>query len=262
MSGDVSGKMEGMKVIGLIGGMSWESTAVYYQQINHAVRRRFGGLHSARVVLHSCDFDEIVTLQRQGRWDILGDTLADAARSLEKAGADCLAICTNTMHKVAQEVQSAVNIPLIDIRDATGAAVRADHIRKVGLLGTQYTMEQSFFRDHLTQEWNLEVVTPTERMRGVVHNMIFGELCQGNVLSQNRSELLTVIDELAAHGAEGIILGCTELMLLLNQDHCAQPLYDTTTLHAEALVAYALDEHQSVPLWTPMEIGAFEAVLI
>jgi len=240
-----------MKVIGLIGGMSWESTAVYYKQINVEIRQRFGGLHSARVVLHSCDFDEVVTLQKAGRWDELAYMLADAAGALEAAGAECAAICTNTMHKVAAEVQDSIGIPLIDIRDATGSIIQADNIRRVGLLGTQYTMEQTFFRNYLTENWGIDVITPSEKQRAAVHHVIFGELCQGSILSENRAHLIEIIEEFAAQGAEGVILGCTELMLLLNQEHSPLPLYDTTTLHSRALVSYAVDGIRVRPAVAP-----------
>ncbi|MEO7715583.1 MAG: aspartate/glutamate racemase family protein [Capsulimonas sp.] len=231
-----------MKAIGLIGGMSWESTAIYYQQINQAVREKMGGLHSAEIVMHSCDFAEIVSLQQQGDWDAMAGKLAAAAQSLERAGAGCLAICTNTMHKVAAEVQAAVNIPLIDIRDVIGEAIEADGLHTIGLLGTRYTMEQEFFRAHLAREWGLKVLTPQEEMYGVVHEIIFGELCQGIVSPANRVRMTEIISEMAKRGAQGIILGCTELMLLLSQDDSPLPLYDTTTLHARSLVSYAMGE--------------------
>jgi aspartate racemase len=229
-----------LKTIGLIGGMSWESTAVYYQQINRAVRMHMGGLHSARLVLHSCDFAEIVALQQQGRWDVLAEMLSEAAQALERAGAECVAICTNTMHKVAAEVQSAVGIPLLDIRDATGEAIRRAGMRKVGLLGTRYTMEQAFFRDHLCGHYDIDCLTPSEPLLDVVHGFVFAELCRGIVRDESRTELIAVVNQLAAQGAEGIILGCTELMLLLEQKDCPLPLFDTTTLHSEALVDFAI----------------------
>lgn len=236
-----------MKTIGLIGGMSWESTAVYYRLLNHAVRQHLGGLHSARILIHSFDFDEIVSLQKSGRWDVLGDKLAEAGRNLEKAGADCLAICTNTMHKVAGNVQDAVHVPVMDIRDSIGAALHRDSISRVGLLGTQYTMEQPFYASYLERHWDVSVITPEAAPRADVHRMIFGELCQGKVMAQDRNDLLTMVDELAARGAQGIILGCTELMLLVSPDHCAQHLYDSTALHCETLAAFALGQADPLP---------------
>ncbi len=229
-----------MKVIGLIGGMSWESTAVYYQQINRLTAARQGGLHSAKVLLHSFDFALIAELQQQGEWARLAGELAGAAAALEQIGAGCLGICTNTMHKVAAEVQAAVSIPLLDIRDATGKAARLAGMRRVGLLGTRYTMEQEFFRLYLSREWKLEVLIPPLRDLDCVHDIIFGELCQGSVLPESRRRLVLLIQQMAEGGAEGIILGCTELMLLLGPADCPLPVLDTTTLHVQALVDFSL----------------------
>ena len=229
-----------MRAIGLIGGMSWESTVVYYQQINRLTAARQGELRSAPILLHSFDFAHIVTLQQQGKWGMLADKLAAAAQGLEQAGAGCVAICTNTMHKVAAEVQAAVSIPLIDIRDVTGKAARQQQMRRVGLLGTRYTMEQEFFRVYLCQEWGLEVITPPQDALDTVHHVIFGELCQGVVRDESRAQLITLMEQMAARGAEGIILGCTELMLLLSPQDSPLPLLDTTTLHAQALVDFSM----------------------
>ena len=229
-----------MRTIGLIGGMSWENSIVYYQQINRAVRESLGGLHSAQLVLHSCDFAAIAALQKQDAWDALADQLAQAAQALERAGADCVAICTNTMHKVAGEVQAAINVPLIDIRDVTGSALNAQGVRKICLLGTRYTMEQTFFRTPLQEKWGLEVVIPDEAARETVHAIIFEELCQGVVCPTSRQTMRAIIAEQSAHGVEAVILGCTELMLLLDQEHSTLPLVDTTTLHARALADFAL----------------------
>ena len=229
-----------MRAIGLIGGMSWESTVVYYQQINRLTSAHRGGLHSAPILMHSFDFAQIVTLQQQGKWQMLADKLAGAATNLEQAGAGCVAICTNTMHKVAAEVQAAVNIPLIDIRDVTGKAARRQGMRRVGLLGTRYTMEQEFFRIHLCSEWGLEVIIPPPLELDTVHEVIFGELCRGIVREKSRVHLAALMGQMAERGAEGIILGCTELMLLLSQQDSPLPLLDTTTLHAQALVDFAM----------------------
>ncbi len=229
-----------MRTLGLIGGMSWESSIIYYQQINRAVRERLGGLHSAQIILHSCDFAAIAELQRQDAWDALADRLTQAAQALERAGADCVAICSNTMHKVAAEIQAGLDVPLIDIRAVTGSALQAHNARKACLLGTRYTMEQAFFRGPLQQEWGIEVVIPNEPARQAVHAIIFEELCQGVVCPTSRQALRTLIAEQAERGVDAIILGCTELMLLLDQEHSVLPLVDTTTLHARALADFAL----------------------
>lgn len=229
-----------MRAIGLIGGMSWESTVVYYQQINRLTAARQGGLSSAPILLHSFDFAHIVTLQQQGKWGILADKLAGAAQGLERAGAGCVAICTNTMHKVAAEVRAAVSIPLIDIRDVTGKAAHRLSMRRVGLLGTRYTMEHEFFRIYLCREWGLEVITPPQDALDMVHEIIFGELCQGVVRAESRAHLVALMEQMAVRGAEGIILGCTELMLLLSPQDSPVPLLDTTTLHAQALVDFSM----------------------
>jgi len=231
-----------MKKIGLIGGMSWESTLVYYQAINREIRERLGELHSANVLLDSCDFAEIVALQRQGDWTTLAERLSQTAQGLERGGACCLAICTNTMHKVAEEVQSAVNIPLIDIRDVTGSAAVQYGASRVGLLGTLYTMEQEFFRSHLSGFWGVQSIIPEARERQVIHSVIFDELCQGIVSPQSRKELIGIIQHLETRGAQAIVLGCTELMLLLDQEQCSLAMFDTTVLHAKALADYALGD--------------------
>ena len=229
-----------MKTIGLLGGMSWESTAVYYQLLNCAVRDRLGGLHSARVVLHSFDFAEIVSLQRNADWDEAARVLGEAARGLERAGADVLAICTNTMHKLVPEVQEAVSVPLLHIADATREAVLREGLDCVGLLGTRYTMEQEFLRRRLAADGGPRVLVPDCEAMDVVHDVIFSELCAGQVHDASRETLLRVIDGLAARGAQGIVLGCTELMLLLKPEHCALPLFDTAALHVAALADFAL----------------------
>jgi aspartate racemase len=230
-----------MKVIGLIGGMSWESTAVYYRLINQAVRDDRGGLHSARIIVHSCNFDEICTLQRSGRWDILAEMLADAGVALQRSGAECLGICTNTMHIVAPHVQSVVGIPLLDVRDVLGDAIKSDLLHTVGLLGTNYTMSQPFFKDYLKEYCGLTVLAPSPGKRQRIHDTIFNELCQGIVHDLSRNDLLDALDELAVRGAQGIILGCTELMLAINQRDCSLPLYDSTTLHSRALASHSMN---------------------
>ncbi|MFK0259363.1 aspartate/glutamate racemase family protein [Streptomyces sp. NPDC090445] len=228
-----------MKTIGLIGGMSWESTAQYYRLLNEFTRNRLGGLHSARCVIYSLDFAEIEQLQVQGRWADAGETLAAAARSLEAAGADLVLICTNTMHKVADAVDAAVAIPLLHLADATAHAVRASGLRRVGLLGTAFTMEQDFYRDRL-EAAGLEVRIPDAGGRALVHRVIYEELCLGVVREESRTAYQKVIGDLVAAGAEGIILGCTEIELLIGPGDSPVSLFPTARLHAEAAVDAAL----------------------
>lgn len=228
-----------MKTLGLIGGMSWESTAEYYRAINRLTRERLGGLHSARLVLYSVDFADIERLQTQGRWAEAGDVLADAARSLEAAGAELLLICTNTMHRVADQVEAAVSVPLLHLADATADAVRAAGLRRVGLLGTAFTMEQDFYRGRLEAN-GLTVLVPDADGRALVHRVIYEELCLGVVREESRAAYRRVIEELVAAGAEGVILGCTEIELLVGDEDSAVPLFATARLHAEAAVEAAL----------------------
>ena len=228
-----------MKTIGLIGGMSWESTSSYYRLINQAVKARLGGLHSASLLLHSVDFAGIEQLQRAGDWDAAGDQLAQAARGLQAAGAEVLLICANTMHKVAPAIASAVDIPLLHVVDATAAAVRRTGARRVGLLGTRFTMEQPFYVGRLQQQ-GLDVLLPDADERALVHRVIYEELCQGRILDRSRDDYRRVMATLVAQGAEGIILGCTEIALLVDATDAAVPLFDTTRLHAQAAVEWAL----------------------
>lgn len=228
-----------MRLIGLLGGMSWESTAQYYRLANELVRERVGGLASARVLLHSVDFAEVERLQAQGRWDQAGQLLATAAAGLEAGGAQLLLMCTNTMHKVADAVEDAVSIPLLHIGDATAAAVRQEGISRVGLLATAYTMEQPFLRDRLAGH-GLAVLVPEADDRALVHRVIYEELCLGVVTEQSRRAYREVIGRLVAAGAEGIILGCTEIELLVDQSDSAVPVFPTTRLHVEAAVTAAL----------------------
>ncbi len=228
-----------MQTVGLIGGLSWESTARYYEIMNRAVRTRMGGLHSAKILLYSFDFATIVQMQQQGQWDQATDTMIETAQRLETGGADVIAICTNTMHKMADAVQQSITVPLLHIGDATGDAIRQQGLKTIGLLGTRYTMEQDFLRLRIAGD-DLRVIVPESAERDIVHSIIFDELCQGVICPGSRARLLTVIDSMARAGAEGIVLGCTELMLLLQPEDCALPLFDTTTIHAEALAAHAL----------------------
>ena len=229
-----------MKTIGLIGGMSWESTIPYYRQINETIREHLGGLHSAKVILYSVDFHEIEQLQHAGDWDSAGAILAEAARSLEAAGADFLVLCTNTMHKVAARIEAAVAIPLLHIADPTAAEIKRAGFSTVGLLGTRFTMEQAFYRDRLSEHHGLRVIVPEPDDRAVVHRIIYDELCKGLVKAESRSEYRRVMKNLAAQGAQAIILGCTEISLLVNQQDAEVPLFDTTAIHARMAAEEAL----------------------
>ncbi|QIP86161.1 aspartate/glutamate racemase family protein [Streptomyces sp. Tu 2975] len=228
-----------MRTIGLIGGMSWESSAEYYRLLNELVRDRLGGLHSARCVLHSVDFAEIEQLQTAGEWERAGEILAAAARGLEAAGADLLLICTNTMHKVAGQVEAAVRVPLLHLADATADAVKARGLTRVGLLGTAFTMEQDFYRERLAGH-GLEVLTPDAEGRALVHRVIYDELCLGVVRDESRARYQDVIGELVDAGAEGVVLGCTEIELLIGPGDSPVPVFPTTRLHALAAVEAAL----------------------
>ena len=229
-----------MKTIGLIGGMSWESTIPYYRLINEGVKQRLGGLHSAKLILHSVDFDEIERLQRSGDWDAAGALLTRSAQLLETAGAELLVLCTNTMHKVAPAIESAVSIPLLHIADATAEAAKAAGIRRVGLLGTRFTMEQDFYVGRLTERHGLEVLTPTAPERDEVHRIIYEELCRGKILPASRESYHRIMDELVRRGAQAVILGCTEISLLVGEEDSPVPLLDTTAIHAQSAVEAAL----------------------
>ncbi|WP_203300980.1 aspartate/glutamate racemase family protein [Marinobacter sediminum] len=230
-----------MKTIGLLGGMSWESSQSYYRLLNEGIKSRLGGLHSARVILYSVDFAEIEALQHQGNWESTANILAEAARSTEAAGADFLMIGTNTMHKVAPEIAEAINIPLLHIADATAQALQNDGVSRVGLLGTRFTMEQAFYRSRLERA-GIEVLVPDKAERNDIHRIIYEELCQGQVLPSSRENYLATIDSLAHRGAQAVILGCTEIGLLVQPSDTSVPLYDTTEIHADAAVRLALGE--------------------
>jgi len=229
-----------MQTIGLIGGMSWESTVPYYKIINETVKARLGGLHSAKLVMHSVDFHEIELLQHLGDWVGAGRAMAVAARSMEAAGADFLVLCTNTMHRVAGAIEQAVAIPLLHIADPTAAAVQARGLSRVGLLGTRFTMEQDFYRGRLQDRYGLEVIVPDAADRAIVHRVIYEELCLGKVLDASRLEYLRIIQRLVAAGAEGVILGCTEIGLLIDPDQAEMPMFDTTRIHAVSSAEKAL----------------------
>ena len=229
-----------MKTIGLIGGMSWESTVPYYRLINQGVNARLGGLHSARLVLYSVDFQDIERMQHHERWDEAGERLASAARALQAAGAELLLLCTNTMHKVAPAIEAAVRIPLLHIADPTAEAIHSAGQSVVGLLGTRFTMEQAFYRDRLRDRHGIEVLVPEAADRALVHRVIYDELCQGIVREGSRAEYRAVIARLAARGAQAVVLGCTEISLLVGPQDAGVPLHDTTLLHARAAVDAAL----------------------
>ena len=229
-----------VKTIGLIGGMSWESTVPYYRQINETIKRRLGGLHSAKLILYSVDFHDIERLQHAGDWVAAGSMLADAARSLEAAGSDFLVLCTNTMHKVAADIEAAVAIPLFHIADPTAADIKKDGRSVVGLLGTRFTMEQSFYRDRLSQRHGLQVIVPAPEDRATVHRVIYEELCLGTVSPKSRDDYRRIMASLESKGAQAIILGCTEISLLVSQQDSSVPLYDTTAIHARAAAEEAL----------------------
>ena len=229
-----------MKTIGMIGGMSWESTVTYYQVVNEAVKRRLGGLHSARVLLYSVDFDEIERCQAAGEWDESARILGDAAEALERAGADFIVICTNTMHKVAPQIARRIAIPILHIAEATAEALKAANIRRVGLLGTKYTMTQDFYKDVLVRA-GIEVLIPEGDDIEAVNSVIYDELCLGDIREDSRRRFTEIIDRLKERGAEGVILGCTEIGLLIRQDDSALPVFDTTLIHAEQAALRAIE---------------------
>jgi aspartate racemase len=229
-----------MKTIGLVGGMSWESTQEYYRIINETVKERLGGFHSAKLVMVSVDFAEIEPLQHRGEWDRMAEMLVGAFRRIEAAGADFGLLCTNTMHKVFDEIRKNVSIPLVHIADVTGREIRARGLQRVGLLGTLFTMEQDFYKGKLAADYGLEVLIPDEAERQVIHAVVYNELCLGTVKEASREAFKKIIRRLEERGAQGIILGCTEIPLLVTQEDHMLPLFDTTELHARAAVDLAL----------------------
>jgi aspartate racemase len=229
-----------VKIIGLIGGMSWESTVPYYRQINETIKERLGGLHSAKIILYSVDFHDIEQLQRAGDWEAAGAILAEAAHSLETAGASFLVLCTNTMHKVASSIEAAVTIPLLHIADPTAVEIKESGHSTVGLLGTRFTMEQEFYRDRLSERHGLRVIVPGPDDRETIHRIIYEELCLGIVTTDSRDAYRRIMANLTSQGAQAIILGCTEISLLVNQKDSEVPLFDTTGIHARAAAEEAL----------------------
>ncbi len=231
-----------MKTIGLIGGMSWESSAEYYRIINEKVKEKLGGLHSAKCLMYSVDFAEVESLQQLAKWEEAADLLIDAAKKLERGGADFLLICANTMHKVAEEIQRNIQIPILHIVDATAEKIQAAGQKRIGLLGTRFTMEEPFYKARLAEKFNLDILIPEADEREFVNQVIFKELCLGVIQESSRSRFIHIIEQLSNKGAEAVILGCTEIPLLIKQVDVAIPLYDTTQLHAEAAVDFALAE--------------------
>jgi aspartate racemase len=229
-----------MKTIGLIGGMSWESSSEYYRIINETTKAKLGGLHSAKSLMYTVDFAEIEVLQRQDKWAEAAAILTQAAKCLELGGADFLVLCTNTMHKVVPQIQPQVTIPFLHIADPTAEQIRAHGLKRIGLLGTRFTMEQDFYKDRLYRQHGLEVLIPNQCQRDLVHRVIYEELCQGIINLVSKAAYVAIMDDLAASGAEGIILGCTEITLLVNQADSKVPLFDTTRIHAVAAVTRAL----------------------
>lgn len=229
-----------MKTIGLIGGMSWESTVEYYRIINQEVGRRLGGFHSAKILMHSVDFGDIEGLMQEGSWDAIGSHMATIAKTLERNGTDVILLCTNTVHKVANSIEIAIEVPFIHIADATGGAIASMGLEKVGLLGTRYTMEGDFYRERLTEKFGLSILIPSNETRGIVNEVIFNELCHGVINPSSRDRFKEVVHELVGRGAEGIILGCTEIPLLIKEGDSPVPLFDTTRLHALKAVDFAL----------------------
>jgi aspartate racemase len=235
-----------VKTIGLLGGMSWKSTVPYYQIINRIVGEQLGGLHSAKILLYSVDFDEIEQLQRADRWAEAGSLLAEASTALEGAGADFLVLCSNTMHRVAADIEARVQMPLLHIVDPTAQAIQASGVSTVGLLGTKFTMEQDFYRGRLRQQFGLTVRVPEPASRELIHDVIYQELCRGVLSESSRTSFQRVVAELVDMGAEAVILGCTEIGLLLRSEDVSIPLFDTTLLHAEAAASLALNQRARV----------------
>ncbi|ANU20599.1 aspartate racemase [Planococcus plakortidis] len=229
-----------MKTIGLIGGMSWESSAEYYRLLNEQVKQRLGGLHSAECLMYSVDFEEIERFQSEGKWDEAGERLADVARSLEKGGAELIVLCTNTMHKVVSSIEEAVSVPVLHIADATAKEIRANHLSTVGLLGTKYTMEQDFYKERIAES-GIDVLIPEAAERDMINEIIFDELCLGKINESSKVKYKQAIQNLIDRGAQGIIIGCTEIGLLIHDEDAAVPLFDTAKLHAKAAVMEALD---------------------
>jgi len=237
-----------MKTIGLLGGMSWESTVGYYRAINEGVKNTLGGLHSAKIAMYSVDFEPIEKLQHEGDWEGTARILIEAAKGVQSAGADFLLICTNTMHKVAPQIERAIKIPVLHIADATAEVLVHKGIKTVGLLGTAFTMEQDFYKGRLSEKYGVNVLVPNKEDRQIVHKIIYQELCIGKIDADSKSEYLRIIDLLANQGAEAVILGCTEIGMLVSQGDTKVTLFDTTTIHAEKAVEFAICQGAALPI--------------
>jgi aspartate racemase len=234
-----------MKTIGMIGGMSWESTLEYYRIVNESVKEKLGGFHSAKCILYSVDFEEVERLQHQGKWSLLTQAMIFAAQKVERAGADFVLICTNTMHMMAEEVQDSIHIPLLHIVDVTAEAIQANGQNRIGLLGTKFTMEQDFYKKKLKDKYGFEVLIPSEEERQVIHDILYSELCLGEIKELSKNKFRDIIHNLIERGAQGVILGCTEIPLIVDQKDYTIPLYDTTALHAQAAVEYAIGKSKT-----------------
>ena len=231
-----------MKTIGLIGGMSWESSLEYYRIINETTKLKLGGFHSAQCLMYSVDFDKIEALQHQNNWGDLTNIMVDSAEKLKKGGADFIIICTNTMHKMASDIENRVGIKVLHIAEATGKEIVKKGMKKVGLIGTKFTMEQDFYKKVLKDNFNIDVVIPVENERAIIHDVIYNELCKGIINGVSKEKYIKIINNLALMGAEGVVLGCTEIPLLINQKDVTIPVFDTTTIHAISAVEFALDK--------------------
>jgi len=229
-----------MKTIGLIGGMSWESTVDYYRYLNEGVKESLGGLNSAKILLYSYNFNEVEVMQHSGDWEELTKNMVDKAIKLQEAGANMIAICTNTMHKMAPDIEKAVNIPLIHIADATGAVIKDRKQKKVALLGTTFTMNGDFYKKRIKEKFDIEVLVPNKEDKQIIHNIIYNELCKGIIKEESKSKYIEIIEKLAKEGAEGVILGCTEIPLLIKNGDTSIPVYDTTKIHSDAILKEAL----------------------
>ncbi|BCL63003.1 aspartate racemase [Desulfomarina profundi] len=230
-----------MKTIGLLGGMSWESTTHYYALLNEGINQRLGGLHSAEIVMESVNFEPVEQLMRKEKWRQIATLLAQAGRRVEQGGAECLLVCTNTMHKVAPAIQEAISIPLLHIADATARAIQKDHLQTIGLLGTQFTMEEDFYRGRLASTFGLDIIIPSETERKEIHRIIFEELCRGKIVEESKVRYQEIIGGMQHRGAEGVIAGCTEIGMLISPEDLSLPFYDTTRIHVERGIEFALN---------------------
>ncbi|GAA4315387.1 aspartate/glutamate racemase family protein [Mucilaginibacter gynuensis] len=231
-----------MKIIGLIGGMSWESSALYYRHINKMVHQQLGGIHSAQIQMHSVDYDPIVEMGRVGNWQGVADITTDIAVKLEASGAECILICCNTVHRIADEVEQKISIPLIHIADVTGEAIQKAGLTKIALLGTKFTMEGDFFKSRILQKFGIDTIVPNDADRDYLHDAIRNEFCNGIFSDSTKQHIITIINKMVSEGAQGVILGCTELPILISPEDCSIPVFDTTLIHSQAAVKFSLEE--------------------